>query len=473
MSLPESLRNRIVGHGDEKPEDLLANPKNWRRHPKHQEEALEGVLARVGWVQSVIVNKRTGLLVDGHLRVEVAKRRKEATLPVVYVDLSEDEEALILATLDPLAAMADTDREQLAGLLQTLEVQDPALQAMLDGLSLDDAAASLPKDYLSLSERFVVPPLSVLDTRQGYWRERRQAWLAHGIESEVGREAELVFSSSAQPPEVYEAKNAYEAKLGREVGWSEYFEACPDARRQPGTSIFDPVLCEIAYRWFCPPGGTVLDPFAGGSVRGVVAGLLGRNYQGLELRAGQVEANRSQAATIFSEHPGKPAPAWAITDSLLMDEVLSADFRAHLIFSCPPYADLEVYSDDPADLSNKEYPQFLDLYRGIIAKAVARLEPDGFIVWVVGEVRGKDGRNLGFVPDTIRAFEDAGAVFYNEAILVNQVASAAVRAARTFESARKLCKVHQNVLVFLKGNAKRATSAVGAVECGSVQEASE
>lgn len=134
----ETLRNRIVAHGDEKPEDLLANPRNWRRHPRHQEEALEGVLERVGWVQSVIVNRRTGLLIDGHLRVALAKRRQEPTLPVVYVDLDEGEEALVLATIDPISALADTDREQLADLLKGLEVQDPALQAMLGALAQDN-----------------------------------------------------------------------------------------------------------------------------------------------------------------------------------------------------------------------------------------------------------------------------------------------------------------------------------------------
>ena len=131
----EQLRNRIVGHGDVSPENLLANPRNWRRHPKHQVEALESLLQRVGWVQQVIVNFQTGLMIDGHLRVELAKRRKEAAIPVVYVDLEEDEEALILATFDPISALAETDRDQLEELLKGLEVQDPALQAMLGDLA--------------------------------------------------------------------------------------------------------------------------------------------------------------------------------------------------------------------------------------------------------------------------------------------------------------------------------------------------
>src|SRR5712692_7297124 len=127
-------RNRIVGHGEEDPEQLLANPKNWRIHPKNQQDALIGVLAEVGWVQDVIVSKRTGFVVDGHARVALAIKTGER-VPVVYVDLSEKEEALILATLDPLSAMAATDEDLLASLVGELEVSDQAVSALLQSLA--------------------------------------------------------------------------------------------------------------------------------------------------------------------------------------------------------------------------------------------------------------------------------------------------------------------------------------------------
>jgi hypothetical protein len=119
-----SWRSRIVGHGAEAPDQLLANPANWRIHPKHQQDALAGVLDQVGWVQDVIVNQQTGHVIDGHLRVSLAISRQEPAVPVVYVDLDDDEERLILATLDPLAAMAATDNEALANLLATIKVED-------------------------------------------------------------------------------------------------------------------------------------------------------------------------------------------------------------------------------------------------------------------------------------------------------------------------------------------------------------
>lgn len=230
-----------------------------------------------------------------------------------------------------------------------------------------------------------------------------------------------------------------------------------------GTSIFDPVLCELVYRWFCPKGGTVLDPFAGGSVRGIVASVLGRPYVGVDIRDEQVEANRKQAAEICRD----PVPRWIVGDSRQIDEH-AADVEADFVFSCPPYADLEVYSDDPRDLSTLDYGDFRDAYFEIIAKACARLRDDRFACFVVGEVRDSGGRYYGFVPDTIRAFEAAGLAFYNEAILVTAAGSLPIRVGRQFEKSRKLGKTHQNVLFFVKGDPRKATDAVGPVEFGDI-----
>jgi DNA modification methylase len=123
--------NRIAGHGEAVPERLLANPRNWRVHPKEQQAALGELLDQVGWVQDVIVNQRTGHVVDGHLRVSLAIARQEPSIPVVYVDLSPEEEALVLASLDPLAAMAVTDEEMLRGLLAEV-LPEAALGDMFD-----------------------------------------------------------------------------------------------------------------------------------------------------------------------------------------------------------------------------------------------------------------------------------------------------------------------------------------------------
>ncbi|WP_439579350.1 DNA methyltransferase [Elioraea sp.] len=230
-----------------------------------------------------------------------------------------------------------------------------------------------------------------------------------------------------------------------------------------GTSIFDPVLCELAYRWFCPPGGLVLDPFAGGSARGIVASRLGRRYVGIDLRPEQVEANRAQGKALC----GEPIPAWIEGDSLHVRE-LAAGIEADFAFSCPPYADLERYSDDPRDLSTMPYPEFRDRYARIIANTLMLLREDRFAAFVVGDVRGPDGFYRGFPWHTIDAFERAGARLYNELILVTAVGSLPVRAGRAFAASRKIGKTHQQVLVFCKGDPVRATEACGECEFGEL-----
>jgi DNA modification methylase len=232
------------------------------------------------------------------------------------------------------------------------------------------------------------------------------------------------------------------------------------AESQTGTSIFDPVLCELVYRWFCPEAGAVLDPFAGGSVRGIMASLLGRTYTGVELSAPQIAANQEQAAAITPDAP----PTWIEGDSISIGDLAPGMYD--LIFSCPPYADLEVYSDHPADLSTMQYPAFIEAYRAIIAASVAMLKRNRFACFVVGDVRDSKGFYRNFVSDTIAAFEDAGAELYNEAILVTAVGSLPIRAGRAFQSGRKLGKTHQNVLVFYKGDPARIKQEFGEVEMG-------
>ena len=140
---PAGWRNRIVGSGEEAPDQLLANPANWRIHPKAQQDALAGALDAVGWVQQVLVNQRTGFVVDGHARVALALSRGEPTVPVLYVDLDPAEEALVLATLDPIGAMAGRDDEKLRALLADVTVDDAGLLAMLGDLGGHEPKAGL------------------------------------------------------------------------------------------------------------------------------------------------------------------------------------------------------------------------------------------------------------------------------------------------------------------------------------------
>jgi hypothetical protein len=143
-------KNRIVGHGEESPDQLAANPKNWRIHPERQQRVLAGAIDDVGFLRSVTVNKRTGYVLDGHLRVSLAISSGQPSVPVEYVDLSEEEEAEALAILDPIAGMAATDREQLGALMADIHHADEAVAEMLGEMYDANAMPGDPDDFSNL-----------------------------------------------------------------------------------------------------------------------------------------------------------------------------------------------------------------------------------------------------------------------------------------------------------------------------------
>lgn len=286
-----------------------------------------------------------------------------------------------------------------------------------------------PKAIGVVKEKFIMPPFTILDAKQGDWVERKRKWLSIGIDSKLGREKGLTYGTGLGVVDL--------ARL-----------------EEITTSVFDPVLCELLYTWFAPKGGQVVDPFCGGSVRGVIANALGFNYWGGDLRIEQINENIKQANEIFD---GDHNVKYVCGDSLeTLDYAPDADF----LFSCPPYGDLEVYSNDPKDISNMEYNTFLAAYKRIILKSVKRMKPDAFACFVVGDFRCSKGFYRNFVSHTIDAFEECGVRFYNEAILATSIGSAPMRVTKQFNASRKMAKTHQNVLVFCKGNPKIATEKI-------------
>lgn len=316
----------------------------------------------------------------------------------------------------------------------------------------------------ALAEKFLIPPFSTLNAREGWWQARKRAWLSLGIKSEVGRgENALQLSDTSRATMLgidYSDAVLFKAQGSLNEIMKQRARANGSASDEnqygiaSGTSIFDPVLCELVYRWWCPEGGLIVDPFAGGSVRGVVAAKLGFTYMGVDLRPEQISANEKQRNDIISAR--EPKPQWFTGDSLLLDSVLPSGSEADFIFSCPPYGDLEKYSGDARDLSTMSYESFRDTYRAIIKKSCSVLKQDAFACFVVGDFRDKSGHYQNFVSDTIQAFLDAGCKLYNEAILLTAFGSLPIRTSRQFPSGRKLGKTHQNVLVFVKGSWKTA-----------------
>lgn len=291
---------------------------------------------------------------------------------------------------------------------------------------------------VTLADRFTMPPMSILDRRSGDWQERKRRWLSLGIKSEVGRDAGLAFAKSGGDDPV--------SKMLREVS--------------DGTSVFDPVLCELVYRWFSRYDATVLDPFSGGSVRGLVAAILGRNYTGVDIRPEQVDANRVQARDMIDRLDR--TPQWIVGDATDIDNAVPWDAEYDLVFSCPPYGDLEVYSDDPRDLSTWSIDEFMVGHGKAIRDACDHLTEDRYAAWVIGDIRDKrSGTYRGLHHATVDAFEAAGLRILNECILVDPVFGAAIRAGRPMVANRKITLTHQHLIVAVKGDVKRAATWAG------------
>lgn len=746
--------------GDHALQRLLVPIDSVAPHPENPRQGDVGAMSlsleRFGQYRPAVVQTSTRHIVAGSHMWKAAKALGWTHLAVLLRDMPEAEARQLMLADNRVADRGSYDQEALAQLVRLLaeaDQLDPATGYDLD--DLDDMLADLDRLGLpapggahpqaeaepepeaappapprgraeALRRAFGVPPFSVLDARSGAWQDLKRQWIDLGIEGEAGRAPALLGGAlgtagqggmAEQVASGRQRVGAYGAQATTGLdGRLEY------TTTTGATSIFDPVLAQLLLTWFCPPGGSVLDPFAGGSTRGLVAAHLGYRYTGIELRPEQVEANEHQARAVGlgswhdapgAEHDpdaltpverrgevwvkrddlftcggvrggkvrtclslarealpgqglitagsrespqvnivahvarslglpcrvhtpaGEPGPEvaaavavgaelvqhrpgyntvivararedaqasgwvhvpfgmecreaveqtrrqvanlpsevrrvvvpvgsgmslagvlWGLRDlgredvrvlgvwvganpsgrlaeyappgwqercdlveagvpygtaaedtdlaGLALDPIYEAKCLPHLqagdllwvvgvrqtadgtspgaarwlvgdareaeallageaydmLLACPPYFDMERYSEDPADLSGMDPEAFRAAYREALAAAVAHLRPDTFAAIVVGEARSAEGPYHGLVPLTIEAMAAAGCAYYNEAVLVTPAGSLPVRAAKAMNASRKLGKTHQNVLVFVRGDWRKAASAL-------------
>lgn len=407
--------------------DIRPYPKNAKKHPKKQIEQIASSIKEFGMNQPIVVDKE-GVIIVGHGRYEAMKLLGLEITPdmIKVVDLPE-KKANAYRLADNKLNESDWDMELVIEELKALE--DESL-AELTGFDLDLLPKYRDEMKRSLQDDYIIPPFSIWDTKQKYWQDRKRLWIKYIGYSGTGRDDNLLGDGLKKLAQG--AKQNYKNETAL-----------------TGTSIFDPVVAEISYRWFCPESGHILDPFAGGHVRGSVAGVLGYPYTGVDLSKKQIRENRKKSKELDLNIN------YINGDSLSIDKLVKEE-QFDMIFSCPPYFDLEKYEDGEGDLSmTKDYYSFRNLYREIIKKSCLKLKENRFAVWVIGDVRDKDGRYYGLINDTIDAFRDCGLSLYNEVILANAIATASLRARKPFEN-RKVTKVHQNILCFYKGKANTA-----------------
>jgi hypothetical protein len=410
-------------------DDLIPYVNNSRTHTELQVNQIAASISEFGFRAPILIDDKNGIIA-GHGRVLAANKLGIKEIPTIDgSDMTELQKRMYVIADNKIALNAGWDEE-----LLMLEIDDlREMGADIDLLGFDEAELKAFDDDETetgdseikgnLSDQFGAPPFTILDTRQGYWQNRRDVWLKRTGDLTATKEGVLASDS-----------------LMSDIN--------------NGSSNFDPVLAELMMRWFCPAGGKVLDPFGGEQTKGVVAGELGLNYFAVEFRQDQVNVNR-EACSIYD------TVYYACGDSENIDKHI--DVKNHnLCFTSPPYYDLEVYSkDDMSALGT--YDEFMAKYERIFAKCYAMLADNAFLVIKIGEIRDKKtGIYRNFVGDNIEMFLRLGFKYYNELILINSFGTAPQRAGRMFEF-RKMVKVHQNVLVFVKGDVKKAVAACG--EC--------
>lgn len=415
--------------------------KRYENNPRNNDIAVEKVAQSIkefGFKVPIVIDKNK-TIIAGDTRYKASKYLGLETVPCIIAnDLNEEQIKAFRLVDNKVGEVAEWNFTMLEEELRNINDIDMGFfdfdMSMFDEIEEEIKEEANKK----LTDEFLIPPISVFDTRQGYWQERKRAWKDIGISSEVGRDEALLGSGLKL--------------LGEKIG----------SKTLTGTSIFDPVLCEIIYKWFNVHQGNIFDCFAGGSVRGIVAEKLGYKYTGIDLRKEQVEAN------ILNANELNLNPTWICDDSLNADLYVE-DNSVDLLFSCPPYVDLEVYSDDERDISNMDYEQFKEVYRKIIDIACRKVKDDRFAVFVVGDVRDKKGYYRNFVDYTKECFNKNGFMTYNEIILLEQLGTIPLRARLVFKK-RKVAKAHQNILIFYKGDINNIPCNYSNIEVGEIED---
>jgi 16S rRNA G966 N2-methylase RsmD len=383
------------------------------------------------------LNNNKHYILDAHQRINTLKElQKEGyevpALPTVFIEAENRKQAkeLLLQLNSNYGKITDEGLYEFINEIGSeLDFEEIKKGVELIGIDFEKFEMEYNEDtkdklHKKLIDLFLVPPFSIFDTKQGYWQDRKKQWLSLGIKSELGRDKDLTFGQ--------ESINKIMSGKGIETG----------------TSIFDPVLCELCYSWFCVPKGRILDLFAGGSVRGIVACFLGFEYLGIDLNEMQIKENKKQANTILKK---ERKPKYIIGDTESEIEEIKNNFD--LIFTCPPYFDLEKYVNDRNDLSNLSYEEFCAKYEKILSKGIKLLKNNSFGIIVISDIRDNKGFYRDLTGLTKNIFLKNGMCLYNEIILCNTCGSLPIRIIKYFEH-RKIGKVHQNILIFFKGNTK-------------------
>ena len=422
-------------------DELKPYAGNAKTHPAEQVEQIKKSIEEFGFNDPIAIWHDE--VVEGHGRLIAASELGIETVPIIRLDGMTDEQRRAYALVhNKLTMNSPFDID-----LLNLELEGITDIDMSDfGFDLDFEADSVQLkpntgEQGSLARDFLVPPFSIFDTRGGAWLERKRKWREIIKDDATSRGDAKLMSGNIE---------SYEGQGGMAIN-----------------SLLDPVLAEVIVSWFMPKNGkNIFDTFAGDTVFGFVAAYKGNHFTGIELREEQAKYNEESCAEYgLDAH-------YICDDGRNVDKYLANETQ-DLFFSCPPYFDLEVYSDLPNDASNQEtYEEFYKILDTAFRKAVGRLKENRFAVVVASDMRGKDGGYYDFISDIKHTFIDSGLKLYNEIVLINSVGSGAFRA-RNIMRNRKVVRLHQEVLVFYKGKENNIGKEFGAVEVADIDSENE
>ncbi|MFL8888680.1 ParB N-terminal domain-containing protein [Helcococcus kunzii] len=393
-------------------------------NPRVNDQAVDKVASSIknfGFKVPIVLDSKNEI-VTGHTRLKAAKKLGLKEVPCIIADdLTQSQIKAFRIADNKVSEFSEWDIDLLNVELDELDLSDISMADFgFDEMNQYDVKEKYNEyESGSLKRDFIFPPFSILDSTSSEWQNRKNEWISLGIKSEVGRGGNLAFTAGL------------------------------NSGNLKGTSIFDPVLCELMYRWFCPINGKIVDSFAGGSVRGIVAAKLGHEYIGIDLRKEQIDANKKNAKQMELDIQ----PVWYCDDSQNIDKYIEDDSMDFSLL-CPPYYDLEVYSEDERDISNMDYDSFKEIYSNILRKTAKKIKNNRFFVVVISDVRDKKGYYRGLCEVTKNSLENEDFLFYNDIILKNALGTAGLRTRNAFKN-RKVTRIHQNVLVFYKGDIKK------------------
>lgn len=403
---------------------LVTYRNNAKIHTAEQIEQIKNSIKEFGFNDPIAVwtnQEGKSEIVEGHGRLTAAIELNIDKVPVIHLDHLTDEQRRAYTHVHNQLTMNtgfdfETLEFDLAELCDEFNFEDFGFELGFQENFDNSTTFDFDGEHGKLSDRFVVPPFSIIDTKGGDWKARKKYW------------NEIIDDDA-------------------ERGTSNAFGGCMQGFGKKN-SLLDPVLAEVLLKWFTPTQHSkVFDCFSGDTAFGFVSSFLGHDFTGIELREEQVRDNSMRCSKAGLN------PVYICDDGrnvLNHIEKKSQD----MFFSCPPYFNIEVYSDNKNDASNQEtFDDFYAILDEAFSKSLQALKDNRFAVVVATDIRSSSGGYYDFFERVRDTFERNGAVLYNNIILATPLGSSALRANK-FMKSRKTVRVHQNVMVFFKGDTK-------------------